>query len=181
MKGIVFNLLEEAVTRSHGAATWDALLVASGVGGVYTSLGSYPDEDVLKLVMAASNALGVTPNEVLRWFGREAMPLLAQRYPAFFDAHKSTRPFLLSLNSIIHPEVRKIYPGADVPTFDFEDAADGALIMGVSLRAQVVLAGAGIFGGRRGALRRDHAVRSPGLHAQGRSEVHLPHRAVSAH
>jgi hypothetical protein len=60
------------------------------------------------------------------------MPLLALRYPTFFDAHESTRPFLLSLNSIIHPEVRKLYPGANVPIFDFADAPDGNLLMGYS-------------------------------------------------
>src|SRR5690349_8670133 len=104
MKGIVFNLLEEVVTREHGAATWDALLDAADLDGAYTSLGSYPDDEAHKLVMAASGALGIPPNEVLRWFGREAMPILADRYPGFFKPHKTTRPFLLSLNSIIHPE-----------------------------------------------------------------------------
>ena len=130
MKGIVFNLLEEVVTRNHGAATWDALLDAADLDGAYTSLGSYPDEDAGKLVVAAGKALGLEPREVLRWFGREAMPVLAQKYPGFFTPHATVRPFLLSLNSIIHPEVRKIYPGADVPVFDFEDAPDGALLMG---------------------------------------------------
>jgi hypothetical protein len=129
MKGIVFNLLEEVVSRHHGASTWDDLLDAAGLSGAYTSLGSYPDEHVITLVKAASEALGTTPSEVLRWFGREAMPVLAERYPLFFSAHASARPFLLSLNSIIHPEVRKLYPGADVPVFQFSDDVDGALLM----------------------------------------------------
>jgi hypothetical protein len=67
--------------------------------------------------------------DLLRWFGREAMPLLATRYPTYFSAHTATRPFVLSVNSIIHPEVRKVYPGADVPTFGFRDEADGSLLM----------------------------------------------------
>src|SRR6476620_5946534 len=58
------------------------------------------------------------------------MPRLAKRYPAFFEAHQSVRPFILSLNSIIHPEVYKLYPGAHCPHFNFDDAADGALLMG---------------------------------------------------
>jgi hypothetical protein len=130
MKGIVFNLLESVVLREYGDDTWDALLDAAGLGGSYTSLGSYPDEQMGRLVMAASQALKLPPEEVLRWFGREAMSVLAERYPAFFDAHRSTRPFVLSVNSIIHPEVRKSYPGADVPVFDFDEAPDGALLMG---------------------------------------------------
>lgn len=130
MKGVVFNLLEEVVIAEHGEDAWDDLLDAAGMGGSYTSLGSYADEDMYKLVGAAARHLGISPMEVLRWFGQKSMPLLAQRYPAFFQAQPSTRPFLISLNSIIHPEVRKIYPGADVPVFDFEDAPDGALLMG---------------------------------------------------
>lgn len=129
MKGVVFNLLEEVVTRHHGASTWDSLLDSASLDGAYTSLGSYPDQHVLALVDAAAAALGVNPAEVLRWFGREAMPVLADRYPAFFAPHRTTRPFLLSLNSIIHPEVRKLYPGADVPVFRFSDDAGGALLM----------------------------------------------------
>lgn len=130
MKGVVFNLLEEVVTSHHSADTWDDLLDAAGLNGVYTSLGSYPDADMFKLVKAAAEVLAISPNEVLRWFGRAAMPVLARRYPVFFSVHTTTRPFLQSLNSIIHPEVRKIYPGADVPVFDFQDGEDGSLLMG---------------------------------------------------
>lgn len=88
------------------------------------------DQDVVKLVAAASAALATTPAEVLRWFGREAMPILQERYPHFFSAYPSTRPFVMGVNAIIHPEVRKIYPGADVPVFAFRDAPDGTLSMG---------------------------------------------------
>jgi hypothetical protein len=130
VKGIVFNLLEEVVTRTHGEHIWDALLDAAELSGSYTSLGSYPDEQMGKLVQAASNALNVTPGEVLRWFGQEAMPLLAQRYPTFFLGHQSSRPFIVRVNQIIHPEVRKLYAGADVPVFDFSDGPDGALMLG---------------------------------------------------
>lgn len=130
MKGIVFNLLEEVVILHHGADTWDQILDQADVRGVYTSLGSYPDEDMHQLVSAAANLLDIPSNDVILWFGRNAMPLLAERYPHFFAAHDSTRPFLVDLNSIIHPEVRKVYSGAIVPVFDFHDADDGALLMG---------------------------------------------------
>ncbi len=130
MKGIVFNLLQDAVSSEYGEATWDSLLEAAGLDGAYTALGTYPDAEAFKLVGVASSALDVTPDAVLRWFGRSAIPLLAKTYPVFFDEHAATRPFLLTLNDIIHPEVRKLYPGADVPTFDFEDQTDGPLSIG---------------------------------------------------
>jgi len=130
MKGIVFNLLEEVVIRHHGEDVWDTLLDAAGLDGNYTSLGSYPDEDMGKLVAVAATALNISAIDVQRWFGRQAMPLLVARYPAFFTPHQVTRTFIVSVNSIIHPEVRKVYPGADVPTFDFTLLDDGGLLMG---------------------------------------------------
>lgn len=130
MKGIVFNLLEEVVTQQYGSDTWDLLLDSAGLDGIFTSLGTYPDEQIGALVGIAAEKLGLSPFEVLRWFGQRAMPLLVERYPEFFRSQTSARPFLLSVNHIIHPEVRKIYPHAQVPTFEFSDAPDGGLLMG---------------------------------------------------
>lgn len=129
MKGIIFNLLEEVVTQEFGEARWDALLSTAGVSGSYTSLGSYDDAELFKLVGAASGALGKPPADIVRWFGARAIPLLAIKYPGFFAKHQSTRPFLLTLNDIIHPEVRKLYPGADVPDFDFDTSSPTTLVM----------------------------------------------------
>ena len=120
MKGIVFNLLEQVVSDEYGEDAWDTLLARADVDGSYTSLGSYADEDMAALVAAASQELSVDPDEVVRWFGQRALPLLAQSYPGFFNEHTSTQSFLLTLNNIIHPEVRKLYPGADVPVFHFD-------------------------------------------------------------
>ena len=69
MKGMTFNLLEEVVTAEYGEDTWDVLLDRSGAGGAYTSLGSYADDELMKLVGAASEALELPPDTVVRWFG----------------------------------------------------------------------------------------------------------------
>ncbi len=127
MKGVVFSLLEQIVVRDHGEDTWDDLLDEAGLDGVFTSVGSYPDEQMMRLVAAAASSLDMSPDAVLRWFGRNAMPVFATEYPQLFERHDSTRPFLLTLNDIIHPEVRKLYPGAEVPEFDF-DASTADLV-----------------------------------------------------
>ena len=120
MKGIIFTLLEEVVTQELGEEAWEQLLDRAGVEGAYTSLGSYPDEEFVALLQALPSHAGMAPNDLLHWFGRAAIPLLAQRYPVFFEGHDSTRSLLHALNDIIHPEVRKLYPGAEVPIFDLE-------------------------------------------------------------
>jgi hypothetical protein len=129
MKGIVFNLLEEVVRREHGERAWDEVLERSGVGGAYTSLGSYADSDLFRMVAAAAQLLGTTEYEVIRWFGRQALPLLAQKYPVLFERHDGTRSFVLALNDFIHPEVRKLYPGAEVPEFEYDTSSPDVLVM----------------------------------------------------
>lgn len=129
MKGIVFHLLEQVVTKHYGEKTWDTLLLDAGLEGVYTSLGSYDDAELFKIVGAASQRLGLPPGDIVSWFGRNAMPLLSHHYGKVFANHTSTRAFVLTLNSIIHPEVRKMYPGADVPNFDFDTSSPDVLVM----------------------------------------------------
>lgn len=129
MKGVIFNLAEEVIVASHGEDTWDALLDAAGLDGSYTSLGNYPDSDLFRLVDAASSLLGVPAGDVVRTLGEGALPLLAGRYPAFFAGHSSTRSFVLTLNEVIHSEVRKLYPGAEVPEFDFDDSDPACLVV----------------------------------------------------
>ena len=160
MKGVVFNLLEHLVSREFGEDTWDALLEDAGVSGVYTSLGSYPDEDFTKLVGAAGDALHKPADEVVVWFGRNAVPMFAERYPQLFEPHDSTRSFVLTLNDIIHPEVRKLYPGADVPEFDFE-LRDGMLIMGYHSARQLCSFAEGLLQGAAEHYRERLSIAQP--------------------
>jgi hypothetical protein len=130
MKGIVFDLLEQVVTSELGEDKWDALLDATGLAGAYTAVGTYPHEELLALVDAASEVTGTPPDDLVRWFGREALPLLYTRYPSFFDPHTGTRSFLLTLNDVIHPEVRKLFPGAYAPSFVVDSSNDDVVELG---------------------------------------------------
>lgn len=126
MKGIIFNLLEEVVTTHLGEDAWDRILDDAGAEGAYTSLGNYPDEEFARLIGAVSGRTGRNCREALKWYGHCAMPFMTQRYPEFFSPHRGLRSFLLSLNDVIHAEVRKLYPGAEVPVFEFETPAGAA-------------------------------------------------------
>src|SRR3989442_1398345 len=104
MKGVVFNILERAVSEAHGEDSWDRLLEVTQLHGAYTSLGSYPHEDFMRLVEAAAADFDMDPHGVLSWIGRAALPEFAQRYPELFSCHADARSFVLTLNSMIHPE-----------------------------------------------------------------------------
>jgi hypothetical protein len=147
MKGIIFNLLEEVVVADHGDDAWDALLDDTGLDGVYTAVGSYPDEEFVLILSHMPATLDRSMDGLLRWFGRKSIPLLAQRYPVFFDGHTTTRSFLLTLNDIIHPEVRKLYPDADVPEFSFATNGDSSLVVGYRSRRQLCALAEGFIEG----------------------------------
>ena len=116
--------------NEHGEDAWDDTLERAALDGAYTAVGNYPDSEFLQLLAALPAATDQQPETQLRWFGAKAIPLLARRYPVFFEGHESTQPFLLTLNDIIHPEVRKLYPDADVPVFDFSHEGENTLVVG---------------------------------------------------
>lgn len=161
MKGIVFNLLEEVVRREHGENAWDDLLDAAGVAGAYTSLGNYDDADLARLVSAAARSLNLSEYDVVRWFGREALPLLARKYPGLFEQHTSTRSFLLALNDIIHPEVRKLYPGADVPEFEYDTSSPDLLVMTYRSRRRLCAFAEGLVDGAAAYFRESVTFEQP--------------------
>ncbi len=130
MKGIIFNLTGEIVSREHGEDVWRELLDAAGLDGDYSALDTYPDGQLVELVDAAASKLAIPADDVVRWIGRSAMPIFAQRYPEFFEPHTTTRSFLQTLNEVIHPKVRVLFPGAVVPWIDFDTSSHEALILG---------------------------------------------------
>lgn len=147
MKGMLFNLLADIVRRDYGEDAWDALLDTAGLDGVYTSIGNYPDADMARLVAAASAQLGLPADDVVRWFGRGSLPLLADLHPDFFRQHHNTRSFLLTLNHVIHPEVRKLYPGAGAPQFDYDTSDSEILLMGYTSTRHLCAFGEGLIEG----------------------------------
>jgi hypothetical protein len=161
MKGVVFNLLEESVRREFGEEVWEDLLDEAGLSGAYTSLGNYPDAELAGLVAAAAARLGLPEAEVVRWFGQHALPLMADAYPAFFAPHHSARSFVLTLNDIIHPEVRKIYPGADVPEFDFDTTSPDVLVMGYHSHRRMCALARGLIEGAAAHFGEEAVIEEP--------------------
>ncbi len=150
MKGIYFNLFEAVVTRDHDDDTRDAPLEAARLDGACTWLGSYPDDDLTKLAAAASSALGTPAEAVMRWLGREALPLLAERYLSFFSGPASAQSFVSTVDDIVHPEVRKLYPGADVPGFEFQRPSEETLVVTYRSRRKLCALAEGFFDGPAG-------------------------------
>lgn len=119
MKGVILNLVEEAVVADHGDETWDAILELAGLEGAWTSLGSYPDDELPRLVAAGSDLLGTPAEQLARDLGRHASQGLARRHPEHFARSQGTLAFLRTLDDVVHAEVVKLHPDADPPRFSW--------------------------------------------------------------
>jgi len=129
MKGIIFNYLGEMVEEKFGLEAWDALLTETGLDGRFVASETYPDEDLVALVTAANKATGIDKVELIRAFGRYLLPHFRKTNPQFFEDHTSLKSFLLTVDRVIHVEVRKLHPGAILPSFKYEDESHSELTM----------------------------------------------------
>jgi predicted hydrocarbon binding protein len=123
MKGIVFNQLQEFVESEHGIVLWDKALMACDLPsqGVYVSTMNYEDSELQSLVGFFCNHLSVDAPILVRAFGKYLFPRLFVMAPDQAKEAKNLKTFLLMIEDIIHVEVRKLYPDANLPEFAYQD------------------------------------------------------------
>ncbi len=63
---------------------------------------------------------GIAVPDLLRAFGKHLFGRFVKGYPAFFAGIDDAFLFLSGIEQIIHAEVRKLYPDAELPRFDIE-------------------------------------------------------------
>lgn len=140
MKGVILNIIEEAIVGEHGADAWDILLERAGLTGAYTAIGHYDDRDVDALVAAAAAELGSDEATVLTWLGQQAFRELATRYEDLVAGYRSTSALLGDLDQVIHREVERLYPDAHTPRFAVENTDAGLIVHYASNRGLVAFA-----------------------------------------
>lgn len=146
MKGVLFNIVEEVVSEVLSEDVWDDVVERSGVGGAYTSLGNYPDSELNDIVGEVAAEADLSGNETLRVAGQLGFKHLVARAPHLVEPYSSWRELLAALDDIIHPEVLKIYPDADVPRFAVSEDGDDLIVEYSSTRALCALADGLIVG-----------------------------------
>lgn len=131
VKGVIFCLLEKMVVARSGPDAWEQLVALTPLRTVGGFLGpaTYPDEDLFALVQTASDVTGRPVGELLRAFGRFIFPDLVRLHPDFVPAGMTARQLLLRVERVIHVEVAKLHPGAEMPHFECEAPAPDALVM----------------------------------------------------
>jgi predicted hydrocarbon binding protein len=129
MKGVVFDILRDMVETQYGLEGWQAVLDGAGSDGIYVSTKTYADTELMGLVATASEITTIPVNTLVFSFGEYMVPHFYKRFPYLFSDVPNFIKFLMSVDQIIHVEVRKLFPDAGLPTFDYCDENEDSLTM----------------------------------------------------
>lgn len=130
MKGMVFTEFLEMVETQFSADMVDDIIddANPASGGAYTAVGTYDHQELVDMVVALSKRTGIEANALVQAFGTHVFSVFARNYPSFFDGVPDALTFLSGIEDIIHAEVIKLYPDAQLPKFDCQRDGD-SLIM----------------------------------------------------
>lgn len=131
MKGIVFTEFLEMVEEKFDYETVDEILTKGELpsGGVYSSVGTYSHKEMFVLVQNLHEKTGVPISSLLEVFGEYLFQALYKAYGFMFQDLTSAYDMLYSIEGYIHVEVRKLYPDAELPTFNTISRNDKVLVM----------------------------------------------------
>lgn len=88
-----------------------------------------PADELGKLVVALSKETGATVPELMNAYGRHLFGRFHEGYPQFFAGSPDSFSFLRTIDQVVHVEVRKLYPDAELPHFETIEAGPGRLTM----------------------------------------------------
>ncbi|MTI08226.1 heme NO-binding domain-containing protein [Curvivirga aplysinae] len=120
MKGIVFNVFTGMVDEKFGEEMTEKLIAQSDLPskGAYTGVGTYCFKEMVALVTALSKETNLPGNELQKIFGEYLFGKLAAKYPMFQTDEDTLFTFLEKIENSIHVQVKKLYPEAELPTFE---------------------------------------------------------------
>jgi hypothetical protein len=129
MKGIVFTEFMELVESRMGLDMLDRIITEADLpnDGAYTSVGTYDHAELVRLVQALSHASGMSVPALIHLFGEYLFERFSVAYRPLFKDARTAFDFLKRIDGVIHVEVRKLYPDAELPSLACESPAPNAL------------------------------------------------------
>jgi len=131
MKGIVFTEFLELVEEKFGLEMVDHIISNSDLesNGIYTSVGTYSFSEMLQLLQHLSEKTDISIDNLLLVYAEHFFGVIEQSYPGLLATYKDPIEMISSIENHIHVEVRKIYPDAELPTFEVVEKTKDSLVM----------------------------------------------------
>jgi hypothetical protein len=131
MKGTIVKCLEELVISKYGKDKWVRSLEDAGMDplAIIWPMGDIPDAQVIELVKAVCQNLGISLVQAADAFGDYWVNVYAQKmYQMYFARHSTAKGFLQAMNKV-HQEMTRNIEKARPPRFEFEWKDERTLIM----------------------------------------------------
>jgi len=121
MKGIVFTEFLELVENKYGLGIVQRIIDESQLetGGVYSAVGTYSHKEMFRMINKLSELKDVPVPQLLELYGEYFFNTLSTNYPQFMN-QPNVFVFMESIDIYIHPEVLKLYPEVELPSFNAE-------------------------------------------------------------
>lgn len=131
MKGVVFVEFMDLVETRMGLDMLDHIITEADLpnDGAYTSVGTYDHAELVRLLAALSKATGTAVPALILLFGEHLFHRFYLNYPTLFSDGDTSFGFLTRIDSVIHVEVRKLYPDAELPKLSCWHPAERELII----------------------------------------------------
>ena len=133
MIGTIFVEFLGHVEEKFGLDTVDQIIDKLdgklSTGGAYTTVGNYPHGELLALAVALCSVDSKTMPQVVHDFAEHLMQAFYDGHAGYFGSSPDVFDFLLSVGSVIHADVRKLYPDARPPEVSGQLQTDGTLML----------------------------------------------------
>lgn len=129
MKGIIFTEFLEIVEEGFGLDVCQQMLELAEDEGIYTAVGSYDHRALVKLIITLSKITKIPAEQLQEVYGEAVFLRLLKTLPAMDPPLHDTFNFIRSVENHIHNEVKKLYPDATPPQFDFLSQTTTSMVM----------------------------------------------------
>lgn len=126
MKGVVFTEFLELVETGFGMQVADNVITKGcPFHAGFTSVGTYDHQDLIAMVGQLSEETGAPAADLVHAFGKHLFNKFLLGNPDFFASVNNTFDLLVNVENVIHVEVLKLTPEAELPRFRFPPAEPG--------------------------------------------------------
>ena len=131
MKGIIFTEFLDLVEEKFGLGMVDEIITQSNLKseGIYTAVGTYEFSEMISLITNLSENTKISPDDLLMVYSEHLFKALIKAHPNLVEHYKDPMNLLASIENHIHVEVQKLYPDAQLPTFELVSRTEDKMVM----------------------------------------------------
>lgn len=111
MNGLLFKEFLNFVELSTCYETVDTIILKSNLptDGAYTTIGTYPPEELFRLITSLSEEIVKPEKKIIQDYGEHMFGVYLTKYSHCFSRYASTFHFLCGIDSIIESSLRSFY------------------------------------------------------------------------